>query len=150
DIPAVPIMQFSADCPIVVLVEPSRRIMGTAHASWRGTVAAITSELVRQLQQQFGINPGNLVAAICPCAGPGEYEVGEIVRRIAISRLENATDFFTPHGDKFYFDLRAANVDQLILHGVRPGNIHIASPSTISDTRFFSHRREGAATGRFA
>ena len=150
DIPGVPIMQFSADCPIVVLVEPQRRIMGTAHASWRGTVAAITSELVRQLRMKFEVDPGQLVAAICPCAGPQEYEVGEIVRRIALSRLENAAEFFSPMGGKYSFDMRAANVDQLLGGGVKIENISVANASTITDQRFFSHRREGAATGRFA
>lgn len=150
DLPGVPIMQFSADCPIVVLVEPRRRIFGTAHASWRGTVAGITSELIRQLKQEFAVDPADFLAAICPCAGPGEYEVGEIVRRIALGRLEGADLFFVPCGDRYNFDLRAANVDQLVRGGVPAGNISVANASTISDPRFFSHRREGVETGRFA
>jgi YfiH family protein len=150
DLSGVPLMQFSADCPIVVLIEPGRRIIGTAHASWRGTVAGITAELVHQLKQEFAIDPTALIAAICPCAGPGEYEVGEIVRRIALSRLEDADRFFTPTRDRYFFDLRAANVDQLIRGGLLPQNMSIASASTISDTRFYSHRREGPSTGRFA
>ena len=77
DLPDVTLMQFSADCPIIVLVEPHRRIIGTAHASWRGTVAGIAGELVRQLRKEWEIEPGRLLAGICPCAGPSAYEVGE-------------------------------------------------------------------------
>ncbi len=148
--PNLPIMQFSADCPLVLLVEPERRIFGTAHASWRGTVAGITTELIRQLTSQFDVDPWKLIAAICPCAGPGEYEVGEEVRRIAIARLgESAAAFFPQLSGRLHFDMRGANVDQLLRGGVMSQKIHVAAESTIRDKRFFSYRREGADTGRF-
>ncbi|GJQ27516.1 MAG: laccase domain protein [Phycisphaerae bacterium] len=150
DLAGVPVMQFSADCPIVVLVDPVRRAFGTAHASWRGTVAGITSELVRQMQREFGVEPARLMGAICPCAGPGEYEVGEDVRRIAKARLEAGETFFSSRGGRLYFDLRAANVHQLVRAGVPVDRICVASASTMTDGRFYSHRRDGAETGRFA
>ncbi|MFQ5430623.1 MAG: polyphenol oxidase family protein [Phycisphaerae bacterium] len=151
DLPDVPVMQFSADCPIVLLVEPRRRVFGTAHASWRGTVAEITTELVRRLRQAFDVDPARLIAGICPCAGPSAYVVGDEVRRIALARLPEADRFFHPDaGGVWRFDLRAANVDQLIRAGVAPANISVASICTMSDERFYSYRREGAEAGRFA
>lgn len=150
DEPNLPILQFSADCPLVLLVEPDRRIYGTAHASWRGSVAGITTELVRQLRVQFEVDPAKLVAAICPCAGPGEYEVGDEVRRIALARLGTAAATFFPEaGGRLYFDMRRANVAQLVEAGISPSRIHVAAESTIGDGRFFSYRRDGAETGRF-
>lgn len=147
----LPVMQFSADCPLVLLVEPRRRVFGTAHASWRGTVAGITTELVRQLQTSFDIAPSDLTAAICPCAGPAEYEVGDEVRRVAIARLgANAAEFFPAVSGRLHFDMRGANVSQLLKSGVCPDRIHVAKHSTLADERFFSYRREGAAAGRFA
>lgn len=150
DLAGVPVMQFSADCPIVVLVDSERRVFGTAHASWRGTVAGISAELIRQMQREFGLDPAGLVGAICPCAGPGEYEVGEDVRRIAAARLDAGETFFWSRGGRLYFDLRAANVHQLVHAGVAANRINVASPSTMTDGRFYSHRRDGAETGRFA
>ena len=143
-------MQFSADCPLVLLVEPDRRILGTAHASWRGSVAGITTELVRQLRTQFDVDSSKLVAAICPCAGPDEYEVGEEVRRIAIARLGDvAAEFFPQKGGRLHFDMRGANIRQLLDAGIQADHICVAAESTIGDDRFFSYRREGADTGRF-
>lgn len=150
DLPGVALMQFSADCPMVLLVEPRRRIVGTAHASWRGTVAGITGELVRQLRREFDVDPAALVGGICPCVGRSEYEVGEEVRRVAIARLADGERFFLRRGDTWRFDLRAANVDQLVRAGVDAARISVASNCTLSDARFFSHRRDGAETGRFA
>ncbi len=150
NIPGAAIMQFSADCPLVLAVDPVRRVIGTAHASWRGTVAEITIELLRVLRREFGTSPAELLAAICPCAGPCAYEVGDDVRRVAAARLPDADRFFPRVDGRLMFDLRAANVDQLVRAGVRPANIHVAANCTMTDGRFYSHRREGAAAGRFA
>ena len=150
DLPDVPIMQFSADCPLILAVDPRRRIFGTAHASWRGTVAHIAMELIEQLVANLKVRPHDLLVGIGPCAGPGEYEVGDDVRRIALGRLPDATRFFPAKGDKWCFDLRAANVAQLLDAGIRPDNIAVAAPSTMTDPRFYSHRRDGPDTGRFA
>ena len=150
DLPGVPLVMFSADCPLILAVDPERRVFGTAHASWRGTVAKIAVELVRQLTREFGVAPENLLAGICPCAGPARYEVGEDVRRIVLAQLDDADPFFAPTRDRWLFDLRTANTTQLIGAGVRPDRISVASECTIGDEQFFSHRREGADTGRFA
>jgi YfiH family protein len=148
--PDTPLMTFSADCPLILAVDPRRRVFGTAHASWRGTVAHIAMELVEQLRANFKVRPNDLLVGIGPCAGPDEYEVGDVVRRIAVGRLPGASRFFPAKGEKWCFNLRAANVAQLIDAGIRLENIAIASASTIADPRFFSHRRDGADTGRFA
>lgn len=146
----VPVMQFSADCPVVVVIEPNRRVFGTAHASWRGTVTHIVVELIETMRREFGVEPNRLCAAICPCAGPGEYEVGDDVRRIALARVESGERYFIRHGQKWIFDMRQANAAQLLQCGLSAERIHIAAPSTMSDPRFYSHRRDGADTGRFA
>ncbi|MFQ5501410.1 MAG: polyphenol oxidase family protein [Phycisphaerae bacterium] len=150
DLPGAALMQFSADCPILLLVDPNRRILGTAHASWRGTVARIATELVHQMRREFDVNPAELIAGIGPCAGPLEYEVGEAVRRVALARLPDADGFFPRVGETLRFDLRGANVDQLRRAGVDPSHISVASISTMIDERFYSHRRDGPETGRFA
>jgi len=202
--PGVAILQMSADCPLILAVDPVRRAFGTAHASWRGTVARIAIELIRRMVADFNSNPTDLIAAICPCAGPQRYEIGDDVRRIADTLLcgtgfqpvsssplpagvdqgegrvlyplppreghreghpvaagapagritrdgSKTRDYFplNPNG-RTCFDLRRANVDQLLATGIPPAHIFVASACTISDPRFYSHRREGPPTGRFA
>lgn len=150
DLPRTGLMLFSADCPIIVAVEPRRRVFGAVHASWRGTVARIAEELVRQLRRAFHVEPGDLRVGIGPCAGPTEYEVGEEVFRIAEAQLPGAQRFFPTVGGRRFFDLRGANATQLAGTGVQPERIGVATECTISDQRFYSHRRDGPDTGRFA
>ena len=77
------------------------------------------------------------------------YEVGAEVRRVAIARDPEMAAHFHERDGRLYFDMRSANAVQLIRTGVRPEAITIAEECTLSDPRFYSHRRDGADTGRF-
>lgn len=150
DKPGVPLILLSADCPLVCVYDPDRRAVGAVHASWQGTVAHASANLVGQMTRCFGCDPARLLAAISPSAGPCCYEVGRDVRRIAQGRLEDAAVCFAPHKDRFRFDLWSANRAQLMASGVLADNIEIAGLCSICDHRFWSYRREGADAGRSA
>ena len=47
DVPGIPLIVFSADCNVLLLHDPVRRVIGAAHAGWRGTAAGIAAETVR-------------------------------------------------------------------------------------------------------
>ena len=187
-------MTRGADCPLILAVDPVRRVVGTAHASWRGTACRIAEELVRQMANK-GAAADRIVACICPSAGPCCYEVGPDVLEAMTQRVgPHAAEFFrqsrlelSPEkrgqtrisgnfqrqialgqmneagGGKeklsianssqspFFLDLWSANRDQLLRAGLREKNIHISGICTMCANDVFpSHRREGAAAGRFA
>lgn len=151
DIAGVPLLQLSADCPLVLAVDPVRRVVGTAHASWRGTVARISSELVRVMRSNFHCAHDDLMVGICPCAGRERYEVGDDLRRVVVAALPQGQQYFSVGPSRrSCFDLRSANVDQLTAAGVREDRLGVAAACTITDRRFYSHRRDGPETGRFA
>jgi YfiH family protein len=142
----------SGDCPIVLIADRRHQAVGFAHASWRATVARIVPNVVRTMVES-GCAAGDLVACICPSAGPECYEVGEEVRAAAIEGIGcHAASFFHPGpGGKDHFDLWAANADALIRTGVPSSSIHAAGVCTMCHNGVFpSHRREGESAGRFA
>lgn len=142
----------SGDCPIVLIADKQRRAVGFAHASWRATVAGIVPAAVRQMVA-LNCRPTDLVACICPSAGPKCYEVGDEVRTAALDDIgPHAAAFFRPGPrGKDHFDLWAANVDALVRSGVPRASIHIAGMCTLCRNDVFpSHRCEGDAAGRFA
>jgi YfiH family protein len=164
------LMGKSGDCPIVLIADRRGRAVGFAHASWRATVAGITPTVVRQMAE-LGCEPGDLVACICPSAGPECYEVGDEVRAAALRGIgPHAEAFFHLAGwqqqaqladgslaesasrpAKYLLDLWSANTDALIRGGLGVGSIHTAGVCTLCRNDLFpSHRREGAACGRFA
>ncbi len=142
----------SADCPIVLMGDRKGRAVGFAHASWRATVAGIVPALVQRMAE-LGCERTDLVACICPSAGPECYEVGDEVRVAAIDGIgPHAAAFFLPGpGGRDHFDLWAANADALIRAGVPGPSVHVAGMCTMCRTDLFpSHRRQGDAAGRFA
>lgn len=146
----VTLMALSADCPVVTVADPKAAVLGIAHAGWRGTVGGITRRLVETMIGRFGCRPPNLVAAICPSAGPDRYQVGNEVLQQARCHLPDSPRFLIRRGDSFYFDLWSANVAQFIEAGLEPEQIDLARLCTIGDERFFSYRRDGPATGHAA
>ncbi len=142
----------SADCPIVLIADRRGRAVGFAHASWRATVAGITPAVVRRMIE-CGCVTNDLVACVCPSAGPECYEVGQEVRMAAIESLgPHAAAFFHPGPNgKDHFDLWAANRDGLVRAGVCSSSIYVAGICTLCRNDIFpSHRREGESAGRFA
>jgi copper oxidase (laccase) domain-containing protein len=101
----------------------------------------------------LGCSPAELVACICPSAGPECYEVGEEVREAALRGIgPHAAAFFHPGPrGRDHFDLWAANVDALTRSGLARADVHVAGVCTLCrDDLFPSHRREGEPAGRFA
>jgi YfiH family protein len=156
----------SGDCPIILMADRRGHAIGFAHASWRATVAGITPAVVRRMVA-LGCDPSDLVACICPSAGPCCYEVGEEVRTAALSGIgPHAMSFFrlakrhrpargTPDTAVCYaphhLDLWRANACALARAGLPAKSIHVAGICTICCNDFFpSYRREGDAAGRFA
>ena len=144
------LMGKSADCPIVLVAHKRWRAVAFAHASWRATVAGVVPNVLGKMIG-LGCRPEDLVACVCPSAGPECYEVGPEVRQAALDGIgPHAEAFFRPGPVKQHFDLWAANVDALLRGGLQPEDIHVAGVCTLCRNDLFpSHRREGPDAGRF-
>lgn len=151
DTPDLPLCVTVADCVPVVIFDPRRHVVGLAHAGWGGTVGRISSRTVRVMCDRFGCDPTSMVAAIGPSIGPAAYEVGEdVIERTQAAFGERAAEILTARGDKALFDLWSANRIDLGEAGLSAERIEvsgIASEAQLED--FYSHRVEGARTGRF-
>jgi polyphenol oxidase len=150
DMPGVPLVLMSADCPLIAAFDPDRPAIGAVHAGWQGTLAGAVGNLIRQMQREFGSRPERLLAGICPSAGGCCYEVGDEVQRIADTRMPGAAVVARREGGGAYLDMWTANRAQLLDAGVTPEHIEVAGLCTICNERFWSHRRDGAESGRSA
>lgn len=131
---------LTADCFPVLLYDPQARVVGAAHAGWRGAAARIAARTVRAMQQ-LGARPERLQAAIGVGICEAQYPVGEEVQR-AFS--EAGLSDFVRGG---HADLAGANASALREAGVPAAHIWRAGGcSTAPD--FYSYRRDGGRTGR--
>jgi polyphenol oxidase len=136
-----------ADCVPIVLVDPDARVLACVHAGWRGTVARVTDAAVSTMVDH-GAEPARIVACLGPAIGADRYEVGDEVAEAARSGLDSVDGVLFRSGDRWRFDLWAANRQLLQGAGVPAGNIAVA-PDPTGDHRFFSDRAERPC-GRFA
>lgn len=153
DDPEVAVTVRVADCVPVLVADARLGVVAAVHAGWRGTALGAVRAGVEALGRAFGSRPADLHAAIGPCIGPDVYEVGEEVRAAFEAEGHGAaalSRWFRPgRGTRPHLDVWAANTDQLVDAGVPPGQVYCARACTASHPAwFFSHRAEGAATGR--
>lgn len=152
--PGLGVIGRSADCPLILLSgtdAAGHGLWAFAHASWRSTVAEITTKVLRNMITA-GLRPDQTRAIICPSAGPCCYEVGPEVREQAIAQLgAGAARYFPMLGIRPAFDLWLANCGQIEALGIPAANITVTGECTICGGKNYpSHRREQGQAGRFA
>jgi len=130
----------AADCGPILFADPNARVIGAAHAGWKGALTGIVESTVGAMES-LGADRTNIVAAIGPLIRQHSYEVGnEFVERFIESDAENSL-FFVPATREGHamFDLagfirsRLENAGVLIIDDI--------GIDTYSDPRFFSYRR---------
>lgn len=139
-----------ADCVPLFFLAPDQRLIGLAHAGWRGTVKRIAPAMVKRWQADEGVDPADVHVVIGPCISQSAYEVDrgviEAIRQSLPSTVERT---YTACGnDKYMLDLRLVNKQLLLEAGVRAEHIVLSSVCTAGDARMFSHRADGGKTGR--
>ena len=138
----------TADCvPILLATDDGRRV-AAVHAGWRGVLAGVVVEAVKQTRRSD--NP-RLRAAIGPSIGLDAFEVGpDVVNDFERMFGARAPVKRKPDG-KGHVDLKEALRLQLLNAGLKPEDIDTTDRCSFRDaSEFFSHRREQGVTGRMA
>jgi YfiH family protein len=138
---------FAADCIPLLFAEPEARVIGAAHAGWRGTVAGVARNVVERMQS-LGARPERIRVALGPSIGPCCFEVGPEVVTAFRDALGELPGMVVAGPRKDHIDLRIATRAVLERAGVRPDGIDDRPPCTRCEPeRFFSYRRDGQAGG---
>ena len=148
--PGMALAVKTADCVPLFFVDRVRRVIGVAHAGWRGTALGISARMVDLLVERFSSRLEDILVALGPAIGPCCYQVDAPVRA-ALEERRNAARFFQPCSEngRWLLDLSLANRLQLQERGVPDANILSADLCTACrQDLFFSHRASRGRTGR--
>lgn len=150
--PNICLMVLQADCVPILFFDLKKKVIGIAHAGWRGTVQKVAQNTVRVLKENFHCSPHNILVGIGPSIGPCCYKIGpEIIRQIEkgfCSQKEYVMNEMLR--DNGYFNLWEANRMQLVQMDIPERNIEIANICTYCNhNSFFSYRHQQRETGRF-
>jgi YfiH family protein len=130
----------AADCGPILLVDPNARVIGAAHAGWKGALTGVLESTVDAMEK-LGAERGGIVAAIGPLIRQYSYEVGsEFVERFIDADAENGMFFLPGERDGHaMFDL--AGFIRMRLENAGVLMIDDVGIDTYSDERFYSYRR---------
>jgi YfiH family protein len=130
----------AADCGAILLIDPNARVIGAAHAGWKGALTGIVESTVDAMEK-LGAERSGIVAAIGPLIRQHSYEVGaEFVDRFVEADAENALFFLSAAREGHaMFDL--AGFIRMRLENAGVLMIDDIGADTYSDERFYSYRR---------
>jgi hypothetical protein len=131
---------LTADCQPVLFADAQARVIGAAHAGWKGAMAGVLEATVAAMEA-LGAQADRITAVIGPTISQAAYEVGhDFAERFIDDDPGNARFFAAGPAGKPHFDLPAYGLARLRSAGV--GHAEWTRHCTYSDAdRFFSYRR---------
>lgn len=152
NVPGVILSTRHADCLAIFMIDPILKVVGLAHAGWRGTVAKIAKSLLNAFVNHYGSNPKNIVCALGPGIGQCCFEVDE--NTFDEFKKMNPPDFdncYIKKADKFNIDTLKVNKRLLTDSGVEAKNIFECDVCTCCNhDLLFSHRASKGKRGNNA
>jgi polyphenol oxidase len=140
-VPGLALGITTADCGPVLFADPEARVIGAAHAGWRGAVTGVLESTVEAMER-LGARRDKIVAVLGPTIGQNAYEVGpDFIERF--TKEAPGHERFLKPGERpghAMFDLPGFIGARLATAGI--GGFTDLSLCTYSDEeRFFSYRR---------
>ena len=149
--PGPVLLSMHADCLPMILADRRRQVVAVVHAGWRGTVANMAGAAMQAMTTTYGSHSGDVVAFLGPSISGARYEVGpEVAAAWSAIAAPDSRATWPGRDDRSQFDLRQANRERLTLSGVPAHQIENCGICTATNNHeWFSHRAQGAMTGRF-
>ena len=139
-LPGLALGILTADCVPVLFTSRDGRIVGAAHAGWRGALGGVVESTLRAMAA-LGAAPAEIIACIGPCIAQASYQVGEEVgAAFRAADSGNGQFFAADAAGRLRFDLPGFVLFRLRAAGV--GACAALPHDTYADPdRFFSYRR---------
>lgn len=138
--PGLTLSILTADCQPVLMYEAKSKVIGAAHAGWRGSKLGVLQNTIAAMES-LGADRSEICAVIGPCISQKAYEVGpEFLDEICTSDPKAIHFFVQGNDDRYQFDLPRYGLsilqDQKIKQSVWTGHCTYSDP-----TKFYSFRR---------
>jgi YfiH family protein len=136
---------LTADCAPVLLADPDAKVIGAAHAGWKGALGEGgrgVLEAALDAMERLGAHRDRVSAFIGPCISQADYEVGWDFRDRFLELGVRNRRFFVPSDKegRYRFDLPGYVAQRLTMAGA--GRVEMSGVSTYpSENGYFSFRR---------
>ncbi len=138
--PGVVLGVLAADCGPILFADPKNRVVGAAHAGWKGALFGVAENTITAMIA-LGAERQSILACLGPSIAKASYEVGPEFFARFMDEDQRFAAFFSPSqkAGHYQFDLPGLTTERLREAGVTAENLDM---DTYPDPeRFFSYRR---------
>jgi YfiH family protein len=138
NVPGIILGSLTADCAPVLFADAEARVIGAAHAGWKGALAGVTDATIAKMEI-LGARRERMAAVIGPTISKANYEVGPEFRE---RFPEEAQKFFIDSVKQghYMFDLPGYLLERMRRSGVALV-INTGLCTYADERRFYSYRR---------
>jgi len=131
---------LAADCAPILFYDPKKKIIGCAHAGWKGALNGIIKNTIKKFYE-LDSNCDDLIVAVGPCIGKNNYEVKTNFIKKFLKKDKKNDVFFKKKNETHYnFDLRGYINNEIVKLNIK--NIENIDKDTFAEKElFFSYRR---------
>ena len=152
----IPIMSTNADCNLILLYDPVKKVFANVHAGWRGTFGKIIQNAVQKMQKEYGSDSKNIISCLCPSIRKCHFEVESDVAELCIKNFEytGRLEEIIEKGEvkegrqKFYID--TVLINKILLEEMGVVEENIIDPgicSVCNSNKIHSRRADGLNFG---
>ncbi len=138
--PGIALGVLAADCGPVLFADAEARVIGAAHAGWKGALTGVLESTIAAMES-LGARRERISAELGPSIGQSNYEVGPEFMARFVSHAAGNDRYFKPSSkpDHAFFDLNRYTVDRLRAAGVDAGFLNRCTYA--DEDNFYSYRR---------
>lgn len=133
----------TGDCLAVFAYDPVKKVIGLAHAGWRGVLAGMPARLIETMAKTYGCDPDGIEAWIGPGIGLCCFEVSRDVAEDFWDMYPWCEEYTIDLGNgKYKLDLKGISLELLEMTGV--GHAEASPECTCCQPEdYWSYRRCG-------
>lgn len=149
----------SADCTSLLLYDPIKKVIGSIHSGWKGTLQRIGQKAVKKMIDEFGCNPEDIICCICPHIRKCHFEVEDDVKELFEKEFVNICSKndviekgeIINNAQKYYIDTTLINKILLREIGLKDENMIDSGICTVCNSdELHSYRSDREKSGRNA
>ncbi len=131
---------LTADCASILFYDPKNKIIGCAHAGWKGALGGVIQNTVKKFNELNSKNE-DLIVVVGPCINKKNYNVKiDLFKKFIEQNKENEIFFKKKNDENYDFDLRSYINKEISNLDIK--NIENIEKDTFSESEFFySYRR---------
>ena len=140
DKPNIALGILTADCVPVLFADSKGKVIGAAHAGWKGAFAGVLQATVKSMEA-LGAPVSSIHAAIGPAIAQRSYEVSAPFYQTFLEKDADYARYFISAKEEHYrFDLKGFVHDILVKAGLTHINL-LENDTYLEEDNFFSFRR---------